>query len=101
VFVTIVTFDISRPLSILACSLYRFDDRQEQPYSTDINPFDQHIQYLEPHQSATLCPEHINMDPAVLRERIQATLTPDANIRRQAEIDLKRVGGSRYLWRLS
>ena len=31
------------------------------------------------------------MDAAVLRDRIQATLTADANVRRQAELDLKHV----------
>lgn len=31
------------------------------------------------------------MEVSALRDRIQATLTADANIRRQAEIDLKHV----------
>jgi hypothetical protein len=33
------------------------------------------------------------MDVAVLRDRIQATLDPNAAIRQQAELDLKHVRG--------
>jgi len=31
------------------------------------------------------------MEAGLLRDRIQSTLTADANVRRQAELDLKRV----------
>ena len=37
------------------------------------------------------------MEAGALRDRIQATLTPDANIRRQAELDLKQVIDTSYL----
>lgn len=33
------------------------------------------------------------MEVGALRDRLQATLTGDANIRRQAEIDLRQVSG--------
>jgi hypothetical protein len=39
------------------------------------------------------------MDAGVLRDRIQATLDPNAAIRQQAELDLKHVRGWRALRR--
>ena len=44
---------------------------------------------------ASAAPEPHRMDANVLRDRIKATLEPDANVRRQAELDLK------YVWAVS
>ena len=42
-------------------------------------------------QEAIRLSPSVEMDISVLRDRIKATLDPDANVRRQAELDLKYV----------